>query len=203
MKYTEHVTSVWCQLCVTNVKRQAINTVLMPETNVHSPHTHTVYHFSVACGSEIEHIKTTCKFHFRYPWTCWLVIMSTSWHFEECLISVIFPAAHFLCFLLKRDRQTLTEMSTNDPYKDKTPKIRPKLIKQHLVSLTTHVFVLCIWPLTQLWPKKSSQPQWPGLHWRWLGLILVLMRRVLVCHVGDVLCPSGVPGFSPNPRAPQ
>lgn len=31
----------------------------------------------------------------------------------------------------------------------------------------------------------------------------VLKVLVLVCDVGDVLCPSGRAGFSPNPRAPQ
>ena len=65
---------------------------LHTHTNTHThthTHTHTRYHFSVALGSEIQHIKTTCKFHFRYPWTCWLAKLSTSWHFEEYLISFV------------------------------------------------------------------------------------------------------------------
>ena len=35
------------------------------------------------------------------------------------------------------------------------------------------------------------------------GVIAALKVLVLVCYVGDVLCPSGRAGFSPNPRAPR
>lgn len=36
-----------------------------------------------------------------------------------------------------------------------------------------------------------------------VSAVLKVLVLVLVCDVGDVLCPSGRAGFSPNPRAPQ
>lgn len=68
-------------------KQKANSLLLKPEPPVCSRPL-ALHHFSVARGSDTQHIKTTCKFHFWYPSTCWLATLSPTWHFEEEISTV-------------------------------------------------------------------------------------------------------------------